>query len=479
MNKKKKIIIIICIAIIIICACAAAVYYFFFQSDDNPPTLEETVNNRISAYETDLLDSFASMTNQAAVTRYLVNWAENKGIDVTTDDAGNVIYSIKASEGFESQPPSVVLCGYDYTSMESYKNSIASALTIAKNDMPHSEYKVIFISEENGNENGAETLSKKIFDSDTKVFYLEDTSSSRIALSTGGLNEYQLSKDLTYTSTNYDVAYKISISGIPQLKFTSINTSAPNPIKTLGELLANFKSTSILFELASFSGGQSSNMIPQDASITIVVNSDQAQKLESNLDRAIEKFYDKYSNDYPDLSYTYEVVDTPSRVISTENSESIVSLLYTAISGVHYKDDNGEIASIANIGYISTENETLNIEVAASSYSDELIEEITTAYQTISALTDVTYTLAEEMTPFHASEAGEALAEEFLQSYSDYQSTNLSNINIAEWTPASIINSKNSDMPVIVFGVTEKTMDNFAGGLITFFNASVDQAEAQ
>ena len=129
MNKKKKIIIIICIAIIIICACAAAVYYFFFQSDDNPPTLEETVNNRISAYETDLLDSFASMTNQAAVTRYLVNWAENKGIDVTTDDAGNVIYSIKASEGFESQPPSVVLCGYDYTSMESYKNSIASALT--------------------------------------------------------------------------------------------------------------------------------------------------------------------------------------------------------------------------------------------------------------------------------------------------------------------------------------------------------------
>ena len=172
-------------------------------------------------------------------------------------------------------------------------------------------------------------------------------------------------------------------------------------------------------------------------------------------------------------------MDTPSRVISTENSESIVSLLYTAISGVHYKDDNGEIASIANIGYISTENETLNIEVAASSYSDELIEEITTAYQTISALTDVTYTLAEEMAPFHASEAGEALAEEFLQSYSDYQSTNLSNINIAEWTPASIINSKNSDMPVIVFGVTEKTMDNFAGGLITFFNASADQAEAQ
>ena len=143
MNKKKKIIIIICIAIIIICACAAAVYYFFFQSDDNPPTLEETVNNRISAYETDLLDSFASMTNQAAVTRYLVNWAENKGIKSEIDDHNNVIYSLPASDGYEDKAPVVLVTEYDHTCMGNYENSIVSAFTAAKNDEPHGEYKVI------------------------------------------------------------------------------------------------------------------------------------------------------------------------------------------------------------------------------------------------------------------------------------------------------------------------------------------------
>ena len=102
--------------------------------------------------------------------------------------------------------------------------------------------------------------------------------------------------------------------------------------------MANFKSTSILFELASFTGGGNISLLPQEASIIIVVNEDSSEKLERNLQNAIDKFTDKYSEDYPDLQYTFEVVDTPSKVIKTEDAESIVSLLYTATDGVHYKD---------------------------------------------------------------------------------------------------------------------------------------------
>lgn len=473
-NKKKKIIIAVC-AVIIIAACSVSAYFYFSKSKEKPPTLEETINSRIAAYETDLVDSMESMTSQEAVRKYLVNWAENKGIKVTADKAGNVIYSVKATEGFESASPSVILCGYDYASMESYKNSIACALTAAKNDLPHSAYKIIFVSEEMGDKSGAEALSDKYFTSDTKVFCLGDTSSSRIALSTGGFSKYTLSKDLRYKATSYDKAYKISISGLPACRFSGMNSDVPNPIKILGNLLANFKSTSILFELASFSGGYDSDVTPQDASVVIVVNDDASAKLEKNLNKAIDKFLDKYSDDYPDVQYSFEVADTPYEVINTEDTESIVSLLYTAISGEHYKDDNGDIASIANIGCISTENRALSIEVSSASYSSELIEEMSEAYQTICALTDVQYALSETIEPFAAGEAGEELADTFLTAYKDYKNIDLDKVNIAEWTPALSVSSKNQEMPVIVFGVTKKTKDNFAGGLITYFSAQHEE----
>jgi len=477
MNKKKKIIIIIVCVVLVIAAIAAAAYFYFSNNKDKAPTLEETVDSRIAAYETDLTDSMEAMTDQASVSRYLVNWAENKGIDVKTDSSGNVIYSIKATEGFEKKPPAVILCGYDYTSMMSYKNSIVCALTAAKNDAPHGEYKVIFISEEAGDKKAAEALSDKYFTSDTTVFCLGDTDSSRIALSTGGLNRHVLSKKLNYVSTSYDVAYEVRIFGLPVSSFKSMNSSQPNPIKTFGELLANFKSTSILFELASFTGGVGPYTVPNEASITIVVNKDAADKLEKNLESSVEKFYDKYSDDYPDAQYTFEVVETPSKVISTEDTESIVSLLYTAINGVHYKDDEGEIASIANIGFISTENSSLKIEVGTSSYSDELTDEILNAYQTISALTDVDYSSTETSAPFHANEKGEILAEEFSKSYNNYKSIGIDSINLAEWTPALAVSLKNEDMPVIVFGVTEKTKDNFAGGLITYLQIPAEEEQ--
>lgn len=468
MTKKKKIIIICCAAVVLLAALAAAAYFYFIYDEDRPPTLEETVNNRVSAYETDLTDSLAAMDSQAAVSRYLIDWAENKGIDVSTDSYGNVIYSLAASEGMKEKNPVVIVCGYDYASMASYKNSIVCALTVAKNDMPHGAYKIIFVSEELGSKLNAEQLAGKYFTDETEVFCLSDVQSSRLASSTGGFHRYVLSKEISQQETSYDVAYKVSISGLPACRFNAANAQAPNPIKILGELLADFKSSSILFELASFSGGRDADMTPQDAQITIVVNADSAAKLESNLDSAIEDLYDDYGEEMPDLSFTYEVVQTPERVISSEDAESIVSLLYTAISGVDYKDDNGDIASITNIGSIRTENRSLSIEVAAASYDDELLADIASAYQTISALTDVSYSLKDELEPFHAGEAGEALGEAFYQAYNDYQSIDLDSIGIAEWTPAALISGKNDKAAVIALGVTKRTMDNFAGGLITY-----------
>ena len=62
------------------------------------------------------------------------------------------------------------------------------------------------------------------------------------------------------------------------------------------------------------------------------------------MDSAIEKFIDKYGADYPSAQYTYEIVDTPSSVMSSENTDAIVSLMYTAMNGVQFIKTTTEIS---------------------------------------------------------------------------------------------------------------------------------------
>ena len=135
--------------------------------------------------------------------------------------------------------------------------------------------------------------------------------------------------------------------------------SGINPIKQLGSVLANFKSTSLLFELASFRGGSAADQTPASASMTVVINSADEEKFIQKMDNALERFYDKYADQYPDASYTYEEVDLPKRVLVSEDAENIVSLLYTAFNGTYYKDDDGNVIALTNIGSISTKNQRL------------------------------------------------------------------------------------------------------------------------
>ena len=72
MTKNKKIIIIVSIIIVLVLCIAAAVYFLIIDKNDKTPTLQETVDNRIAAYGTDLTDSMSTMTDQSSVLRYLI-----------------------------------------------------------------------------------------------------------------------------------------------------------------------------------------------------------------------------------------------------------------------------------------------------------------------------------------------------------------------------------------------------------------------
>ena len=236
----------------------------------------------------------------------------------------------------------------------------------------------------------------------------------------------------------------------------------------------------MLFEVSSFYGGKSANTIPSSAGITLVINSSDSSKFESKMDRAIEKFMEKYSEDYPEIEYTYEETDLPSTVLTRDETDNIVSLMYTALNGVYNKDDDGNVVAITNIGRISSKDQKLKINVSAMSCSKEFLDEITDSYRTICGLCDVKYKCVEKYNIYNGEGLGKNVAflKKFEEAFLDFTGSSEMKVEkTVEFTPLTILAEKNESMPMLYLGVTEKTKEKYAGSLVTFMDMGAEDEE--
>ena len=103
LNRKNVVLIVLAIVLLIVCI-VGGIYMVRINEDNSEtePTVEEIVSGRLNAYNTDLLDSLNSFTSNEAVANYLVNWGKHKQIKAVKDEYNNVIFTIKAAEGYES-----------------------------------------------------------------------------------------------------------------------------------------------------------------------------------------------------------------------------------------------------------------------------------------------------------------------------------------------------------------------------------------
>lgn len=467
-GKKKLICILAAIILIIAIACGGV--YLVHANQTAEPTLDEIVSEKLSAYRTDIADSLSTLSTNDKVANYLVTWALNKDIKAETDGNSNVIFSVNASsEEYKKSAPVLIACEYDASNMENYIEPIATALTVAKNSQNHGAFKIIFMPRENGEMTGAESLPENYLTNDTQVFVLGASSSSKVSATTGGYKQFKITNSLKTCEPTHDKAYKIKIDHIPS-KGASYSI---NPIKTLGNLLANFKSTSLLFELSSFYGGENADTMPESASMTVVINSGDDEKFCNRMDRAIEKFMGKYAEDFPEITYSYEEVKLPKKVFTKKETENIVSLMYTAINGIYNKDDEGNITAVTNIGKISTKNSSLSILVSAIGSSAEQLEEISDACTTIAGLCNSKICTVDSYAVYSGGGATSALLDEFEKDFLAFTGDSEMIVEDAtEATPCSVFYEKNPALAMLYCGMTEKTKEKFAGSLITFLDNS-------
>ena len=462
----KKIVIAI---LIIACLIGGTIFAISSCNQKSEPELSDKITKKITAYRTDLQDSAETLTTTKAIQNYLCNWAESKGIQYSIDDSDNVIMEVKASEEYKDAPPTVILCGYDPNHFTNCIDPMSVALYVVKNSEETGKLTVIFTKDKNHNFSGVKGLDKKYFPDHANVFSLNGGSKNMWSTTTAGNSTYRFTNKVKYTDTTGTKAYRISIENLPGGVPDEKISSYPNPIKELGDLLAYFKTNSIIFELAKVKGGTSGSLYPKSASAVIVITEDYQEKFDKRMNTAIENFNDKYKDRYPLVEYTYEEVKVPKRVLCNEDMNKFVSLLYTLVDGVYEHDENDDILSITNIGSINYDGNTYTISASGNSLTEKGLNQIDLSYTTICGLSDIQYKKTSAQAGWTIKKPEEdPFVQEVSAAFKEYSDGTMKYRGNISVTNCSYVYEKNSECNLMSISVNWKRIEKYAGTLITF-----------
>ena len=453
--------------IITACLVGAAVFVLVTWDKSEEADMSAKIEQKIVAYRTDLQDSASTLTSTKAIKKYLCNWAESKGIDYETDDYDNVILKVKAGKDYKDAPPTVLLCSYSGEHFNNCIDPMAVALYVAKNNEETGKLTVIFTEDTNHNFSGMRNLDKSYFPDDANVFNLNGGSKNMWSTTTAGSSWYTFSGDVDRTEPKGNQAYRISIEGLPGGVPDEKIASYPNPIKELGSLLAYFKTNSVIFELAGMTGGTSSSLYPKSASCTIVIDEDDHEKFEKRITTAMDNFNDKY--EAYGAVYSYKEVKTPDTVLTSDDMNKLISVLYTLVDGVYERDEEDEILSITNIGAIKCKGDSCTIYASGNGLTDTGLNQIDLSYTTICGLSDIEFEKTFAQNGWSIKKPDEnPFVQEVADAFEEYSDGTMKYRDSIAATNCSYISEKNPDCNVMNITVNWKRIEKYAGTLVTF-----------
>lgn len=434
---------------------------------DKEEDLSAKIEEKVGAYLTDLEDSKATLTSAKAVKDHLRSWAKSKGVACKTDSHDNVIMTVDAGEGYQDAPPTVVLCSYDPAQIDNCISPMALALYVVKNNESAGKLTVIFAKEENRDFSGVSGLNDKYFTDNANVFCLNGGGRNMWSFKTGGNSSYRFGNRLTYTVPQGEKAFKIKIDGLPGGIPDSTISSYPNPIKEIGDLLAYFKTNTMIYELADVTGGQGSGLYPKSAEATVVIDEDDFEKFQTKMDKAIESFNEDYLENYPDVTYTYEEVSVPERVLDQDSLNEFVSILYTLIDGVYARDEDDNLLSITNIGSVRMEDDAYRISAVGCGLYDASLKDIDEEYMTICGLSDVSYDKTGGHSPWSAP-ADSEFAQAVSAAFTDYCGKDMEYKDYVSAANTGYVQEKNKNCNIVNVTLNEEKIERYAGTIITF-----------
>lgn len=305
--------------------------------------------------------------HEEQIREYLLDFASKHGVEVKTDECGNVVMRKPATPGHESAPTVVLQSHMD---MVCEKNSdvehdfmkdpiatyidgdwvkakgttlgadngigMAAALAVMIDDtLVHGPVEALFtINEEIGLE-GAQNLGKDMIKG-TMLLNLDSEDDGEIFVGcAGGIDTTAIFKYNRSLSPENFIFLRVSVSGLlGGHSGSDINAGRANANKVVARFIWEC-SQCWPIEVSEFNGGNLRNAIPREAYAVFGVNSEHEKGVVRHLNEFAREIVNEYRSIEPSIKLTIERTERPEYCIDSDTSLRLVRALYSAPHGVY------------------------------------------------------------------------------------------------------------------------------------------------
>ncbi|MCT4612733.1 MAG: aminoacyl-histidine dipeptidase [Clostridia bacterium] len=340
--------------------------------------------------------------NEKAIREYLVKFAEDRGLEVYTDETYNVLIKKPAAEEYEDSG-TIILQGHIDMVCEKNKETkhdfekdgieliydgeflkangttlgadngiaVAYALAILDNDkLKHPALEIFLTADEETGMSGAENFDYNQLEGKTLI-NMDSEEEGEILVSCAGGVRKDYTVKIGEIENKYKNSFKIEVGGLKGgHSGADIHLDRGNANKILLELL-NVLDQNIEFSISDIQGGSKDNAIPREAEVVIATD-------ENNIQEIIKNEIVYYKEEFEGIIVSVEKNDRSNKVLDQDSLKKVVSIGNGIFDGVYTMSESikGLVESSNNLGIMRRDGDNIYFSNLTRSSSDEKMQEI-------------------------------------------------------------------------------------------------------
>ncbi len=359
-------------------------------------TRENELQSSMETTYEELTSTFSGDTGQySLVSEYLKSWANKNGVKIADSGSTYTVMTNAATAGYENDNSTVLQCSIRTDDFKNSMNSLAIALTALLGPDIHGDISLIVTEIDNGEFTGASDVDPKYYTCDNLI-NIDQSDDVEIVKSGSYEMESVMTSSFESAQPSYSHAFTITMSISGYHDPFCFRNHYPNPIETIGSLLATEKSSGQLFELASFECESTDGYTPTTATVTVVVDDNDVSSFTSKFQHSYNNIKSRFEKLEDNFVYTLTETTLPENVINSTGSDNIISLMYTLQSGIYLQDEeSGEIISASDVSYVSTSGGSFTLKMKSRSTDKSTLSDMAAEYLVTSGLSDISYSSSE------------------------------------------------------------------------------------
>ncbi len=330
--------------------------------------------------------------NEKQLSDYLVQFAKERNLSVTQDEAYNVL--IKKDGAVDSKPVIMqahidMVCEKDADIEHDFfkdpikvkvrgdmlmaegttlgaDNGIGVAYAMAvldSKDLKHPPLEVIFTTGEETGMQGAEAFDASQIKG-KRLINLDSEEEGIFCCGCAGGIRAEVSFPITYEELpESHVSYRIKVSGlIGGHSGVDIILERANANRILARILQSIKKISDI-RINEFNGGSLDNVIPRDSYCVVSFGAEKLDEIIQNVLQCAENFKKEFRVSESDVNVQIEKVTTITKAFDKTTTDKAISSLLLIPNGIQAMslDISGLVETSANIGVVRTDKDTFSI----------------------------------------------------------------------------------------------------------------------